>query len=79
MNNIGLDEGDDSEEEDDINGFNSAPKSSKFEPLHPFKDLYPNSDIVKAMREYGSNIAPLTMIGMLMNYAGNHLLNYISS
>lgn len=44
MTNVGLDEGDDSDEE---------PKKAEYVPLNPFKDLYPHSDIVKAMKEFG--------------------------
>lgn len=72
MNNVGLDEGDDSEEDE-----KTAPEESKYEAISPFKDLYPHSDIVKALKEFGPNIVPLSMIGMMMNYAGNHLLSYI--
>lgn len=72
MMNIGLDEGDDSEDDS-----NKEENISKFEALNPFKDLYPNSDIVKTMREFGPNIVPLTLVGLLMNYTGNHLLSYI--
>lgn len=31
------------------------------------------------MKEFGSNIAPLAVVGMFMNYAGNHILNHISN
>lgn len=69
--NIGLDEGNDSEEEA---AMDSPTKPSKFEAIQPFKDLYPSSDIVKVMREFGVNIVPLQVIGMMLNYIGNHLL-----
>lgn len=68
---IGLEEGNDSEGEEE------KPSESQFIALSPFQDLYPNSSIVKFMKEFGQNIVPLTMVGMLMNYAGNHLLHYI--
>ena len=29
------------------------------------------------MAEYGGNIVPLSLVGMFMNFVGNHLLNYI--
>jgi hypothetical protein len=74
MNNIGLDEGMESEEEEELN---EQTTNARYEALNPFKDLYPNSDIVKAMRQYGPNIVSLSLIGMLMNYTGNHLLAYI--
>ena len=72
MNNIGLDEDNESEDEGIL-----EPQLSKYEALNPFKDLYPNSDLVKAMKDFGSNIVPLSMVGMMMNYTGNHLLSYI--
>lgn len=52
MMNIGLDEGE--EESDDENtGGDEENKVSKFEAVAPFKDLYPQSEIIKVMREYG--------------------------
>ncbi len=71
MMNVGLDEGDDSDEGD------VTDQQSKYEALGPFKDLYPYSEIVKAMKDYGPNVVPLTLVGMFLNYTGNHLLNYI--
>ena len=70
MNNIGLDEDDESEGEE-------SKGESKYEAIPPFKDLYPNSDIVKSLKEYGPSVVPLPLIGMMMNYAGNHMLHYI--
>jgi hypothetical protein len=29
------------------------------------------------MKEYGEGTIPLSVVGMLMNYAGNHMLHYI--
>jgi len=29
--------------------------------------------------EFGNNIIPLSAVGMIMNYSGNHLLHYIST
>ena len=29
------------------------------------------------MAEYGSRIVPLAVVGMYLNYCGNHLLHYI--
>ena len=75
MNNIGLDEDDESETEETKN--DGGENTSKFEAIPPFKDLYPNSDIIKCMKEYGPSIVPLPLIGMMMNYAGNHMLHYI--
>lgn len=33
--------------------------------------------IFNQMAEYGSNIVPLSLVGIFMNCVGNHLLNYI--
>lgn len=35
--------------------------------------------IYNCMQEYGQTVAPLNLIGMFLNYAGNHLLHYIST
>lgn len=29
------------------------------------------------MKEYGSKVAPLNVIGTFLNLAGNHMLNYL--
>ena len=42
-----------------------------------FRELVNVSEIFSVMNEYGTSIVPLSMVGMYMNYAGNHLLNYI--
>ena len=70
MMNVGLDEGDDSGDE-------APEKKAEYIAHTPFKELYPDSEIVRAMKEFGPNIVPLSMVGMMMNYAGNHLLHYI--
>ena len=70
---MGLDEGSDSDTAEDVK------QTTAYEAIPPFRDLYPNSDIVKALNEFGSSIVPLQMIGMMMNYAGNHMLHYIST
>ena len=74
--NVGLDEGDESENEDNMNSEVQKPKA-EYIALNPFKELYPESDLVKLMKEFGSNIVPLSLIGLMMNYTGNHLLHYI--
>lgn len=48
-------------------------------PLNAFKDLYKVAPIYKYIDEFGSFIAPLTLIGHFFNYAGNHLLHYTES
>ena len=45
--------------------------------LPAFQDLYPNSDLVRTLIKYGKDIPPLSMVGMLLNYTGNHLLSFI--
>ena len=77
-----MDEGSDSDGDD--NGNNTSPtkkaeSESNYEALPCFRELYPHSDVVRALKEFGPNIIPLQMIGMMMNYAGNHMLHYIAS
>ena len=43
----------------------------------PFKSLYKSSPIVQLALEFGSHSIPLPVVGMLLNYAGNHILHYI--
>lgn len=31
------------------------------------------------MKEFGPNVVPLSLVGMMLSYAGNHLLAYIFS
>lgn len=71
-NNIGLDEGSDSEGEE-----GKTKQPVEYEAIAPFKEIYPHSDIVRALQEFGPSIVPLQLIGQMMNYAGNHLLHYI--
>lgn len=72
MMNVGLEEGNDSEEE-----AKTEIEGPKYEAVSPFRELYPNSEIVQAMKEFGPNIVPLSVVGMMLNYAGNHLLSHI--
>jgi hypothetical protein len=69
---VGLDEGSDSEGEKNEGG-------ASYEAIAPFKELYPHSDIVRAMFEFGPNIIPLQLVGQMMNYAGNHMLHYVQT
>ena len=46
-------------------------------PLNCFKDFYQLAPIYKTMAEYGSLIVPLSVVGMYLNYCGNHLLHYV--
>lgn len=43
----------------------------------PFKDLYKQSPIIQMAFEFGPSCIPLSAIGMVLNFAGNHLLHYI--
>ena len=47
--------------------------------LPPYKNLYRQSPIVQMALEFGPNSIPLPAIGMLLNYAGNHLLKFIDA
>jgi len=69
---VGLDEG---------NGDNSSDEdlksSNEYVALTPFKDLYKQSPIIQMAFEFGQNCIPLSAIGMIFNFTGNHLLQYI--
>lgn len=67
-----MDEGSDSEGE-------GGSKQAQYEAIAPFRELYPHSDIVRALCEFGPSIVPLQLIGQLMNFAGNHMLHYIAT
>ena len=43
--------------------------------LTPFKELF-NSNISLLMRKLNKTIVPLSVAGHLLNYVGNHILNY---
>ena len=74
LNNIGLDEGNgDNSEDEDVKSNND------YVALSPFKDLYKQSPIVQMAFEFGPNCIPLSTIGMVFNFIGNHLLQYIHS
>lgn len=83
MMNVGLDEGnddsasDEEQTEDNNKGVNKKEIKTEYVALNPFKELYPDSNLVNAMKEFGPNIVPLSTVGMFMNYAGNHLLHFI--
>ena len=77
-----MDEGSDSDGDDAGNNTSPSKKAeteSNYEALAPFRDLYPHSDIVRALKEFGPSIIPLQMIGAMMNYTGNHMLYYIAT
>lgn len=65
----GLDD-EDSEEE-------AKTPNAEYAALPPFKDLYKDSDLLKMVFEFGPAIIPLSAVGMIFNYTGNHLLHYI--
>ena len=70
----GLDEGSSDEDGKGNNGF-----KYEYTALPPYKNLYRQSPIVQMALEFGSNSIPLPAIGMLLNYAGNHLLKFIDA
>ena len=43
--------------------------------LTPFKEIFP-SNISILFRRLSKNIVPLSLVGHLLNYVGNHLLHY---
>ena len=47
-------------------------------PLKPFRLIqHKDCKMFQMMKEYGSKVAPLNVIGTFLNLAGNHMLNYI--
>jgi len=75
MTNQGLDEGDsdDAQDEEDV----YQPKKYEYVALNPFKDLYKQSPLIQMSFEFGPSCIPLSAIGMILNYTGNHLLQFI--
>lgn len=69
----GLEEGGDSDEEED---FNNAHKY-EYIALNAFKDLYKHSPIIQMAFDFGPACIPLSAMGMILNFTGNHLLHYI--
>lgn len=67
--NIGLAEGESSDDD------NPNPKA-EYVALNPFKDLYRHSPLIKMSFEFGPSCIPLSAMGMILNYTGNHLLHY---
>jgi hypothetical protein len=43
--------------------------------LTPFKDIFP-SNISFLFRKLSKSIVPLSVVGHLLNYVGNHLLHF---
>lgn len=56
--NVGLDEGSESDD-DGISPSRKGNSEVTYEAIAPFRDLYPNSDIVKCLMEFGPSIIPL--------------------
>jgi hypothetical protein len=46
-------------------------------PYDGFRELVNVSPIFQMLKGYGASIVPLSLVGLYMNYAGNHLLHYI--
>lgn len=55
------------------------PKKYEYVALNPFKDLYKHSPLIQMSFEFGPSIIPLSTVGMILNYTGNHLLHFIHS
>lgn len=82
MLKCGLEEGADSDSsnaEEGSGSFGPPIKTNEFEynALVPFKDLYKSSPIIQMAFEFGPSCIPLCGVGMILNFAGNHLLHYI--
>ena len=67
----------DSERDEGEGGNSQANQNFEWVALNSFKDLYRASPIFNQMCDFGPNIVPLSIVGMYLNYAGNHLLHYI--
>ena len=52
---------------------------AEYVALNPFKDLYKLSPVIQMAFEFGQAIIPLSAVGMILNYTGNHLLHYIGT
>ena len=76
MQNCGLDEAEESEEGDDGDD-TYQPKKYEYLALNAFRDLYKQSPVIQMSFEYGPSCIPLSAVGMILNYTGNHLLHYI--
>jgi hypothetical protein len=82
MLKCGLEEGNDSESSDGEEGSGPVgppPKTATvdYQALAPFKDLYKHSPIIQMAFEFGPSCIPLSAVGMILNFTGNHLLHYI--
>ena len=87
MLKCGLEEGNssDSDCEEGSGTTGPPPKNDTFDyvALHPFKDLYnwkeqyKQSPLIQLAFEFGPACIPLSAVGMILNFTGNHLLNYI--
>jgi hypothetical protein len=73
--NAGLDE-DEEDSNEEADAGKDKPKG-EWVALPPFKDLYKDSPLIKMAFEFGPSIIPLSCVGMIFNYTGNHLLHYI--
>ena len=67
----------DSEREEEGTEASSTDNKYELVPLVCFKNLFKASDISDLMQAFGTRITPLSVIGMFLNYAGNHMLHYI--
>jgi hypothetical protein len=52
--------------------------SKDAQALPPFKDLYKGSPLISMALEFGPSCIPLSAVGMILNYTGNHLLHYVA-
>lgn len=75
--NCGLEE-DDSEEGDlEMEDEVYQPQKYEYVALNPFVDLYKSSPLIQMSFEFGPSIIPLSAVGMILNWTGNHLLQFI--
>ena len=68
---------DDSEASDENEQTCTRKEEYEYIALNPFKEIYKESPLMKMAFEFGPSCIPLNCVGMILNYAGNHLLQYI--
>jgi hypothetical protein len=67
----------DLEDETSDEDSDESKQAAEWIALPPFKDLYKSSPLIQMSFEFGPSIIPLSAVGMIFNFTGNHLLHYI--
>jgi hypothetical protein len=66
------------DDEDPESPSKTGANKTEWVALNPFKDIYKSSPLCQMAFDFGQACIPLSAVGMILNYAGNHLLHYIS-